>query len=68
ISYLSRFFQFFNHFIQAEGLSENNIYVFESATEVCENINGIIKEGDLILVKASRGIGLDKVVEELKKT
>ncbi len=53
---------------KAEGLSENNIYVFENATEVCENINAIIKEGDLILVKASRGIGLDKVVEELRKT
>ncbi len=52
---------------KAEGLSENNIYVFESATEVCENINGIIKEGDLILVKASRGIGLDKVVECVRK-
>jgi len=53
---------------KVEGLSENDIYVFENATEACENINGIIKEGDLILVKASRGIGLDKVVEELRKT
>ncbi|MFA4827497.1 MAG: UDP-N-acetylmuramoyl-tripeptide--D-alanyl-D-alanine ligase [Candidatus Shapirobacteria bacterium] len=53
---------------KAEGLSEDSIYIFDSATEVCEKIKSIIKEGDLILVKASRSIGLDKVVEELRST
>jgi len=52
---------------EKEGLSKDKIFIFETADETSKNINDIIREGDLILIKASRGIGLDKVVDELKR-
>ena len=52
---------------EKEGLPKNKIFVFETANDACEKIDDLIKEGDLILIKASRGIGLDKVVERVRK-
>ncbi|MEK7555362.1 MAG: UDP-N-acetylmuramoyl-tripeptide--D-alanyl-D-alanine ligase [Patescibacteria group bacterium] len=47
------------------GLAKDKILSFNTAEEAAKTIKNIIKKGDIILVKASRGIGLDKVVEEI---
>ena len=46
---------------------ENNLYHFESKEEAIESLDNIIKDDDVILVKASRGMNLEKVVEYLNK-
>ncbi len=48
------------------GLPKEKILSFDKAEEVIEPVKKIIKNKDLILIKASRGIGLDKVVDSLK--
>ena len=40
---------------------------FETKEEAIENLDKIIKDDDIILVKASRGMHLEKVVEHLNK-
>lgn len=50
------------------GLSKENIFSFLIAEEAKKEVELKIKKGDLILIKASRAIGLDKVVEEIKLT
>lgn len=39
---------------------------FSSANEAADYLLSILKENDILLVKASRAIGLDKVVEKIK--
>ncbi|MEE8131435.1 MAG: UDP-N-acetylmuramoyl-tripeptide--D-alanyl-D-alanine ligase [Candidatus Paceibacterota bacterium] len=48
------------------GLEKDKILSFDNADEAVKAVRGIINKNDIILVKASRGIGLDKVVEEIK--
>lgn len=55
----------------AEGARENgmknkNILSFDTTEESLKPIQDLLKKGDLILVKASHIMGLDKVVEEIK--
>ncbi len=47
------------------GLAEDKILSFDMTEEAGKAVKQIIKKGDIILVKASRGIGLDKVVEQI---
>ncbi len=49
------------------GLSKKNIYTFDFADEAKGPVEDLIKKGDLILIKASRAIGLDKIVEEIRQ-
>ena len=49
------------------GFDESNIYYFNTKEEAIENIDSFIKEDDVILVKASRGMQLEKIVEYLNK-
>lgn len=49
------------------GLDYKNILSFDNADEAKKEVQRIIKKGDLILIKSSRAIKLDKVVEEIKK-
>jgi UDP-N-acetylmuramoyl-tripeptide--D-alanyl-D-alanine ligase len=48
------------------GLPENKILSFDSAAEAGKAVQELMKPGDLILVKASRAVGLEKIVEEIK--
>lgn len=50
------------------GLDKENISSFLIAEEAKKEVELKIKKGDLILVKGSRAVGLDKVVEEIKET
>ena len=49
------------------GFNESNIHHFNTKEEAIENIGEIVKENDVILVKASRGMKLEKIVEYLNK-
>ena len=48
------------------GMSPRKIISFDTNDEVCHRIEEFIKSGDVILLKASRGIGLEKVVEDIR--
>ncbi len=48
------------------GMAQKNIYSFDTADEASKEVQKILRKGDLVLVKASHGIRLDKVVEEIR--
>ncbi len=48
------------------GMRKNNIYSFDEAAESGSFLQNILRKGDLVLVKGSRAIGLDAMVEEVK--
>ena len=48
-----------------KGMAEEKIRSFDTADEAGMEILGLLKSGDLVLIKASRGIQLDKIVKEL---
>jgi len=50
------------------GLNKKNILSFDSVDESIKTIENLVKKGDLILIKASRGVGLDKIADIIKKT
>jgi len=49
-----------------KGMPAKNIFSFESADDAKVKIQEVIKKGDLILVKGSHAMQLEKVVEEIK--
>jgi len=51
---------------EASGLNKKNIFIYDTASDAKEPLKNFVKSGDLILVKASHAIGLDKIVESLK--
>ena len=51
--------------VSKEGFNKDNIYSFEKQEDTYNLLNNILKEGDLVLVKGSHGINLDKLVEEM---
>lgn len=53
--------------LKENNMNPDNLYHFETKEEAIEKLDDIIKENDTILVKASRGMHLEKVVEYLNK-
>ncbi|MCE2542670.1 MAG: UDP-N-acetylmuramoyl-tripeptide--D-alanyl-D-alanine ligase [Acidobacteria bacterium] len=51
---------------RAAGLPESAVATFETSAAAAGHVADIAREGDVILVKGSRGIGMDRVVERLK--
>jgi len=51
---------------QAAGMEHDRTAHFGTSDEAADALVGIVREGDLVLVKGSRGIGTDRVVERLK--
>jgi len=49
------------------GMAQKNIFSFDTAEEAGKAVQDLMRTGDLLLVKASRGIQLDKVVEEIRQ-
>ena len=52
---------------KALGFDKNNIHHFNTKEEVIEKIDELVKKDDVVLVKASRGMKLEKIVEYLNK-
>jgi UDP-N-acetylmuramoyl-tripeptide--D-alanyl-D-alanine ligase len=50
------------------GMAKKNIFSFDTVEDVLPVIGKMIRKKDLILVKASRGIGLDRVVEKIRQS
>lgn len=48
------------------GLDSKKIYMFEKNEEAINLLNNIIKEDDIVLVKASNGMNFDEIVEHIK--
>ena len=46
-------------------MSKENIYRFDTSDEAKLKVKELIKEGDLILVKGSQGMRMEKIVEEI---
>ncbi|MBB6631237.1 UDP-N-acetylmuramoyl-tripeptide--D-alanyl-D-alanine ligase [Clostridium algidicarnis] len=52
----------------AEGYNdEKNVFLFKNTNEAIKNINKIIRKDDLVLVKASRSMKFESIIEELKR-
>ena len=51
---------------RSEGLDASEIASFETAEEAAAAVPGLVRPGDLVLVKGSRGMRLETVVERLK--
>lgn len=49
------------------GLAKKNIYTFDIADDAKTTVQELIRKGDLVLVKASRAMELDKIVEEIRQ-
>lgn len=52
--------------MSAGGLSAKNIKSFVRVEDSVEFVRSLLKSGDLVLIKASRGIGLDRLIDELR--
>ncbi|MCX6763837.1 MAG: UDP-N-acetylmuramoyl-tripeptide--D-alanyl-D-alanine ligase [Candidatus Moranbacteria bacterium] len=52
-------------YLEKHGLSGENIFSFDNPTEAGKKLAEILKEGDLILVKGSQGMRMEKTVEEI---
>ncbi len=50
----------------SSGMGADQIFSFKNSEEAAEEILPLIQEGDLILVKSSRKIEIEKIVERLK--
>ncbi|MDP3947127.1 MAG: UDP-N-acetylmuramoyl-tripeptide--D-alanyl-D-alanine ligase [bacterium] len=49
------------------GMPKKKIMSFDSADEAKVSVQGLLRKGDIVLLKASRAIGLDKIVEEIRQ-
>jgi UDP-N-acetylmuramoyl-tripeptide--D-alanyl-D-alanine ligase len=47
------------------GMSENNILQYEDAVTAGRELQNIIKAGDLILIKGSQGMRMERIVEDI---
>ena len=52
---------------RSAGLARSRISSFDTSLEVGIELQNLIRENDLILVGGSKEIGLDKIIEEIKK-
>ena len=52
---------------QKEGFNKENIFIFNDKEILLNNLKNNIKEGDIILFKASNGMKLFEIVENLKE-
>jgi len=50
----------------AAGLRKNQIHIFQNSEEVAAQIWSLVEEGDFILVKGSRKMETEKIIEKLK--
>lgn len=51
--------------LEKNGFSRQNTFYFESPIEAGKKVREAIREGDLVLVKGSQGMRMEKIVEEV---
>jgi UDP-N-acetylmuramoyl-tripeptide--D-alanyl-D-alanine ligase len=51
--------------LEESGFGKENIFFFTSPMEAARKLQEIIKEGDLVLIKGSQGMRMEKIVEEV---
>jgi UDP-N-acetylmuramoyl-tripeptide--D-alanyl-D-alanine ligase len=51
---------------RAAGMSKEGVHHFASSEEAAEATAALVRRGDLVLVKGSRGVRTDRIVERLK--
>lgn len=49
------------------GMNENAVFMFDKTDLAAENISSIIKDDDAVLVKASRGMKFEKIIDRIAK-
>jgi UDP-N-acetylmuramoyl-tripeptide--D-alanyl-D-alanine ligase len=49
------------------GMNDKHILSFENSEQAADHVASLLEPGDLVLVKGSRGIRMEKIVERLKK-
>jgi UDP-N-acetylmuramoyl-tripeptide--D-alanyl-D-alanine ligase len=47
------------------GMGEEKILQFERSSQVAEELKNLLQEGDLVLVKGSQSMRMEKIVEEV---
>lgn len=55
--------KYFCRYARGMGMKEENIFCFDDRKELIEKLRGIVQEGDVILVKGSRALRMEKVVK-----
>lgn len=50
-----------------KGMHQEQVYVCETAEEAGKKLQELMREGDAVLIKGSRSIGLEKVIEEVRE-
>jgi len=50
-----------------KNMAKDSVFMFDGVEDAVKKLKEIIKKDDLILVKGSRVVGLDKIVEEISK-
>lgn len=50
-----------------KGMKQEQVFICETADEAGKKLQELMREGDIILIKGSHSIGLEKVVEEVKE-
>ena len=51
---------------EREGVEPDRIHLYEDVTQAMEGVPGLVRPGDLVLVKASRVARLERVVEAIR--
>ena len=49
------------------GMNEAQIVSFENSDKAADQVTSFLEPGDVVLVKGSRGIKMDKIVTKLKQ-
>jgi UDP-N-acetylmuramoyl-tripeptide--D-alanyl-D-alanine ligase len=52
--------------LKSGGNAPLEVYDFRSSEEVAQNITDIVRDGDTVLVKGSRAMGMEKIVEKIR--
>lgn len=50
-----------------EGISEDQVYVFNNNNQVNRFLAGFVKKGDVLLVKGSRGVHMEQIITSLSE-
>jgi len=51
----------------SSGMDKNKIFSFKSSEEAAQELIPLLKENDIVLVKGSRAVEMDKIIESIKR-